>query len=472
MIEFLKLSEDQRRGIIGVIDYTQGIPEKAVEKDWWVTITLKALFTGEYAPFIVFKGGTSLSKCWKLIERFSEDIDIALNSEAFGIKYEENPSKSYVNNLKKKACAFTSNELKNSLEKQLLAFGVPAELFTIEAEVIDAKMPDKDPQTLFLKYKSLFEPNNYLADQVKIEISARSQKEPSKKVKILSFIGESPHVQEEAYKELPLELTAVEPQRTFLEKAFLLHEEFKKADKAKIKAERMSRHLYDLERMMDRDIGKKALADKELYDSIVKHREKYSRLGWVDYTTLNRDIINFLPPDEFLALYESDYKSMREQMIYGEAPEFNELIKRLRKLNNRFRTIPPLLEEVKIQPEFPPYHFFKNETQIKSETWNIDLGEKYRVIRLHNFTITDKTISNNLLLKIKIENSLVGESNIDIPFSELKSMSQHKNNVFFIGRNQNYIDIELLQGRNWVTFKIIELNYLEEYDMKLSCDYL
>lgn len=471
MIEFLKLSEEQRRGIIGVIDYTQGIPEKAVEKDWWVTLTLKALFTCEYAPYIVFKGGTSLSKCWKLIERFSEDIDIALNSEAFDVKYEESPSKSYVNNLKKKACAFTSNELKSSLEKQLLAFGVPAELFTIEADAIDDKMPDKDPQTLFLKYKSLFEPNNYLADQVKIEISARSQNEPAKKVKILSFVGESPNVQADAYKEEPLELTAVEPQRTFLEKAFLLHEEFKKTDKAKIKAERMSRHLYDLERMMNHETGKKALADKELYDSIVKHREKYSRLGWVDYATLDRDTISFVPPDEFLTLYESDYKSMREQMIYGEAPEFKELIKRLRKLNNRFRTKPVLLEEVKIQPEFSPYHFFKNETQIKSETWNIDLGDKFRLIRLHNFTIADKAISNNLLLKIKIENSLHGENNIDIPFNQLTSMPQHENTLFFIARNQNYLDIELRQGRNWVTFKIIELNYVEEYDMKLSCDY-
>lgn len=469
MVEFLKLSEDQRRGIIGVIDYTQGIPEKAVEKDWWVTLTLKALFSSEYAQYMVFKGGTSLSKCWKLIERFSEDIDIALNSEAFGVKYELNPGKNYVTNLKKKACSFTSNELKNCLVKQLLSFGVPAELFTVEAAAVEAKMPDKDPQVLYLKYKSLYEASDYLADQVKIEISARSQHEPASKIKVNSFIGESAHVSKDAYKEEPVELIAVEPQRTFLEKAFLLHEEFKKPDKTKIKAERMSRHLYDLERMMDREIGKIALEDEQLYKSIIKHREKYSRLGWVDYTMLHRDSISFVPPDDLMTMYESDYKSMREEMIYGEAPEFSGLVKRIKKLNNRFRTVPPTLKKVTIASEFPPYHFFKDEEKIKNNTWRIDIDEKFRIFNLHSFTLHPIELRNDFEILIRIEND--EDTSIKLNAANWDYIERHKNTLFFKHDGDYEINLDLPEGRKWITITVYELKPIEEYHIKLTCNY-
>ena len=92
MTGWLKLTDEQRRLTVEQAFIRSGINAKAIEKDWWVTLTLKALFKSVYAGFLVFKGGTSLSKCWKLIERFSEDIDIALDPEAFGMHYEENPS--------------------------------------------------------------------------------------------------------------------------------------------------------------------------------------------------------------------------------------------------------------------------------------------------------------------------------------------------------------------------------------------
>ena len=91
----------------------------------------------------------------------------------------------------------------------------------------------------------------------------------------------------------------------------------------------MSRHLYDLIRMIDQDTGRKALEEQELYIAIIRHRENYSRLSWVDYTSLQRDQINFVPADELMEAYRSDYKTMIEQMIYGTSPKFEELILRL-----------------------------------------------------------------------------------------------------------------------------------------------
>jgi hypothetical protein len=127
MVNWLALTEDQRRHFISELEYTRGLIPNATEKDWWVTLTLKALFHGRYASHIVFKGGTSLSKCWNLISRFSEDIDIALAPEAFGMKYELRPSKRSVKKLKRIGCQFIISELKTDLDPTI-AFIPPADM--------------------------------------------------------------------------------------------------------------------------------------------------------------------------------------------------------------------------------------------------------------------------------------------------------------------------------------------------------
>jgi len=336
MIEWLSLTEEERKGLLEQIEYTEGIQQKALEKDWWVALTLKALFTCEYKNSIAFKGGTSLSKCWKLIERFSEDIDIALAPEVFGFSYEVNPSATSVKKLKRAGCEFTSVELKRVLEQAFIKLGVPVGIIKIEAEAILEEMPDKDPQTLFVHYPTLIEPNDYLVDVVKIEVSVRSLLAPHSTSHVQSLLSESDRFS--LYKEVPFEVLAVAAHKTFLEKMFLLHEEFKKPDKSKIKSERMSRHLYDLERMMDKEPGIKALEDTELYNLIIKHRALYSRLKDIDYSTHDKKSLDFIPPAEVLSAYEKDYETMRSVMIYGEAPNFKQLIARLKALQSRLRS--------------------------------------------------------------------------------------------------------------------------------------
>jgi len=110
MTGWLKLTDAQRKTSIDQAAALSGINPTAIEKDWWVTLTLKALFQTEFAEHLVFKGGTSLSKCWKLINRFSEDIDIVIDPALFGLAYNESPSKSQLSNLKEKCCKFTSNQ--------------------------------------------------------------------------------------------------------------------------------------------------------------------------------------------------------------------------------------------------------------------------------------------------------------------------------------------------------------------------
>jgi hypothetical protein len=346
MTDWLRLTDEQRRETLAQTQLRSGIPVKAIEKDWWVTLVLKALFQSAYAEYMVFKGGTSLSKCWKIINRFSEDIDIALAPEAFGMRYEETPTKGYVGKLKRNGCEFTSTKLLDELSNQLAALGLPEGSVIIEAEPVPEKMPDTDPQTLHVKYKSLYDPNPYIADEVKIEVSVRSLKTPFTKRPVLSILSEV--FPNPAYAETAFEVAVVEPRKTFLEKAFLLHEEFGKPDKSKIRTERMSRHFYDLVAAMQKGIETEALSDHGLYDGIIIHRQQYSRMSWVNYPTLDHSTISFLPPPEVLESFRQDYEVMMEQMIYGEdVPTFDELLEQLKLLQGKFR----LKKEVKTLEE-------------------------------------------------------------------------------------------------------------------------
>lgn len=336
MIQWLKLTDEQRKISLDRASNTSGINSKSIEKDWWVTLTLKALFQTPFADFLIFKGGTSLSKCWKLIDRFSEDIDLALDPQAFGIEYASNPSRGYLHKLKKGGCEFTGNQLLQALRAELLAMGLAEEDFTLEAQAVRPEMPDKDPQVLFLRYRSLFDPNPYLPDEVKIEVSVRSKLEPHAPVQIKSLLYE--HFPNEAYLEDPFEVTAVKPHKTFLEKAFLLHEEFAKVQKDKIRTERMSRHLYDLEKMMDTPYANEALSDREFYYGLIDHRKHYSGLKGIDYSALAHDQIDFHPPETHIQAYQVDYKAMREFMIYGSSLEPDGLFSRIKTLGERFRS--------------------------------------------------------------------------------------------------------------------------------------
>jgi hypothetical protein len=335
MTSWLKLTDDQRRASLVEVEYMTGIQPKATEKDWWVTLTLRALFQGLYARHIVFKGGTSLSKCWKLISRFSEDIDIALSPEAFEMTYERDPSKSYVEKLKRAGCVFTTIKLKEDLDEQFVKLGVPKDFILIEAEPIPENRPDTDPQTLYVKYKPLYDPNPYLPDNVKIEVSVRSLKTPFSKTAIQSILSlENPS---DAYQEESLQIDAVEPHKTFLEKIFLLHEEFCRPDVSKIRSERMSRHLYDLSSMIDTDAEAKALSDDHLYHEIIHHRKSYQRIGWIKYETLGYGTVSFIPPDAIINLYRNDYKTMQKEMIYKGAIDFDQIIVRLKSLQDKLR---------------------------------------------------------------------------------------------------------------------------------------
>ena len=256
---------------------------------------------------------------------------------AFGREYKTNPSHTYVKTLKKEGCAFTSTVLLDALKAQFNHLGIPMKDISIVAEAVTDTIPDKDPQTLYIKYKSMYPPHGYIEDEVKVEFSVRSLKDPYASITIQSILSEAfPNI---AYAETPFEIVAVEPRKTLLEKAFLLHEKFLNVNTDKIKIERLSRHLYDLVKMMDTEAGQQVLKDHEFYTTLVEHRKNYIRLSGVDYDTLHHSTLSFIPPDDIIEMFRQDYRAMQAAMIYGTSPDFDTIISQLKLLTGRFRLI-------------------------------------------------------------------------------------------------------------------------------------
>lgn len=314
-----------------------GVNQVAIEKDWWVTVTLKALFQTDCRDSLIFKGGTSLSKGFNIIERFSEDIDLAINHSFFDI---EKTSKSQREKLRKMSRAYIHETLSAQLDVNLKEIGVSG--YTIEnvSQVQDKEGEwrpidsDKDPTVILLHYPSILEDTiNYIPPRVKIEISCLSMDEPTELRQIHSLIGESFDGEDTDADSL---VRTVVPTRTFLEKLFLLAEEFQKE---KPRSVRMSRHLYDLEKLMDTEYGIEALSNRKLYDAIVEHRKAYYALKYVNYDLHAPSTINFMIPESVMEAWRDDYADMRRFFIYGKSLEFDVLMQKMAELHERVRAM-------------------------------------------------------------------------------------------------------------------------------------
>jgi hypothetical protein len=199
------------------------------------------------------------------------------------------------------------------------------------------KVPhDKDPSVLYIQYPSLYDSQAaYAIPTVKVEISVLSMSEPYEMRRISSLI-EQTFKDDDVDSDLVQTIRTVSPARTFLEKAFLLCEEFQKDQP---RTHRMTRHFYDLEKLMQTPYAAKALGDITLYHEIVEHRRKFYHVGYVDYDKELPANIQIIPSEELMPAYEADYNEMKESFIYGDALDFNELMKKLTEIERRFRSI-------------------------------------------------------------------------------------------------------------------------------------
>lgn len=334
MNKFLTLTETQRRTVFEQTAIRIKLPVASIEKDFWVTELLNILFSLPYADRMVFKGGTSLSKVWGVIHRFSEDIDIAIDRSMFGI--EGDVTKKQLKKLRKASSVFVRDTLANDLIAAIAEMGL-SDFVTIKADPDgegDTTYPE--PRQIHLIYKSVLPSgvNPYLRDEVLLEVGARSLFEPTAKAKVESFVTTAfPHL---TSNNNATHVVAAVAEKTFLEKAFLLHELFT-TDGCR-NANRKSRHLYDLCKMLEAGIADRAIPNDELWETIRHHREVFTSIRDVDYTPDVRKRIVLTPPESVIEEWRNDYDTMVANMIYEDKVlTFSDILAGAAKIESMFK---------------------------------------------------------------------------------------------------------------------------------------
>lgn len=332
MNNFFGLTNKQRKLVIEQTSAKKNnIQPQIIEKDLWVTTFLQLIFALPFADKLVFKGGTSLSKVWNLIERFSEDIDLAVDRKLFD--FEGDLTIKQLSKLRKQSSLFVKETFCQALQDIVNRYGLQDLCEIVSEPNGDGNRTYTEPRKIFVRYQSLFDPLPYVKAEIVLEIGARSLIEPTNAKEIKCMISEV----------LPIDtilvnsqiITAV-PEKTFLEKAFLLHELFTSGEN--LLADRKSRHLYDLEKMQDMDFAIKAVNNNELWSTIHHHREVFTRVNGVDYSKDIRKKICLIPPPQIIDDWRIDYEKMQDTMIYGKSLKFNELLVRINQLAERFHT--------------------------------------------------------------------------------------------------------------------------------------
>ena len=332
-MKYPDLNIEDRQDILRRVQSETGMDLQIIEKDWWVTTVLRALFSLPYAQHASFKGGTSLSKCWNLIRRMSEDVDITIDREFLG--FGGQLSKTQISDrLRRTACSFVREKLQFDLAAQLKKDGINPADFNVSVNI--TPITTTDPETIEVEYKPAVDANPYIHTKVIIEVSGRSMSEPVAVVPLRSYIDEV--YPDAPFSEPAFEIRAVVPQRTFLEKLFLLHEEFSK-EQENIRVNRMSRHLYDICQIADTPIAEEALSDKDLYLSVIDHRRTFIGLKGFNYDMLLPQSLRIIPPETVRESWKLDYRAMQETMIYEESPSFERLIAKLVALNRRINEL-------------------------------------------------------------------------------------------------------------------------------------
>lgn len=253
-----------------------GLSAGSVEKDLWVCWTLRALFRlSSSGPHLTFKGGTSLSKGWKLIDRFSEDIDIVINREFLGFGGADAPEDASNKQRGKRLEALmlaaqhhVRDVLGPALEQEIRHLLPSRDRWKLEPDA-----DDPDAQTLLFHYPPTMGAAAYVRPVVKIELGARSDTEPSATPEIAPYLAEA---FPDEVPDARFTVHAVAPERTFWEKAALLHEETYREGSATPKA-RLARHYYDLWCLITRGVAERAARDTALFDRVAAHRAVFFR---------------------------------------------------------------------------------------------------------------------------------------------------------------------------------------------------
>jgi hypothetical protein len=333
-LSFLRLLPDERRLYIEQAAARRNVSAVILEKDFWVSWLLGLLFQSEFAEALVFKGGTSLSKVFGVIERFSEDIDLSL-SPAFLHLPEAGTSRNQASKWMRKAEAACAATVERQIASVLEA-AVEAVLGKRDGNWFEFLTdPLTNSPVLLFHYPSAQPPGmDYLKRSVKLEFGSLTDQQPVGRHPVRPWVAE---ILPEVFADWRCEVVALELERSFWEKATILHTEYHRpADKPL--PDRFSRHYADTAALTQHAAAMRAIEDNGLRDRVVGWKGQFFGSSWANYHLAKPGTLRFIPPPERLPALQRDYHAMRD-MYLSQPPSFDEVLAVLAKLEQRINGV-------------------------------------------------------------------------------------------------------------------------------------
>ncbi len=332
---FLELSKQDRKDVFEAEAENLNTRPSYVEKDFWVCLVLDMLYNGlnEDRPRLLFKGGTSLSKGYNLIRRFSEDVDFTVFRQDIGFDESKDPAAPEISrkererrskSIMKATSQYICNKLRNDLEA--IALTVAPGCRAIK------DTEDEDESTLLFHYPSLFADVSaaYIQPRVKLEGGGRSALDPHEEIIIEPFINRT--LTEWDFS-VP-KIVTIRPERTFWDKVMILHGWYcGHRDERRLPndRQRISRHYYDVAMIHKTEFGQEAVADRKLREDVRQHKMLLFNIAWMKFDEAVPGSLRLVPQDKLLDNIKNDYKFMQDMML-GNAPQFETLVEELEKL--------------------------------------------------------------------------------------------------------------------------------------------
>ena len=309
-----------------------GISEAVIEKDFWVCYMLDYLFHRcAWKDNLAFKGGTSLSKAYNLIKRFSEDIDLILDWRVLG--YEIDEPWEQRSNTKQDAFNKKANDRSEAFLRDVFLPAIKKDLTEELTLPIKCEIDPHDGQTVKFTYPNSFF-DTAILQEIRLEIGALAAWTPAAEQTITSYAAE---YYERVFEQPSTQILTVLPERTFWEKVTILHREAFRAESSTLPS-RYSRHYYDLYCMAKSPVKECALADAALLARVVAFKDKFYRCPWARYDLAKRGTMRLMPPEYNIQKLREDYEHM-QNMIFGDKPEFDMVLQVIEKLENEINTI-------------------------------------------------------------------------------------------------------------------------------------
>lgn len=325
---------DERRLYVEQAAARRNVSPVMLEKDFWVCWTLAVLFESRFGDVLVFKGGTSLSKVFAVIDRFSEDIDLSLAPAFLGLAATEPPSRTQADQWMKKAEAACATAVNDQLRPEMEKAAVDILGNRSEAWFEFAIDEASNSPVLLFRYPTTQPAGfDYLKRTVKLEFGSLTEQQPTERHPVRPWIAE---VLEEAFNDWRCNVVALDVHRTFWEKATILHSEYHRPPD-KPTPDRFSRHYADTVALARDRLASEAVGQGDLRDRVVAWKSLFFGSGWARYDLARPDTFKLVPPKEREAGLRQDYAAMRD-MYLSEPTAFDDILHSLEELERRINS--------------------------------------------------------------------------------------------------------------------------------------